>query len=369
MMSPALSQRILIMAGGTGGHVYPALAVAEDLRRRGYGVTWLGTRKGIEARVVPEKNIPILFIASVGVRGKGIVNACLAPWIMLKGFLQTLVILLRVKPAVVLGMGGFVSVPGGIASWILRKPLVIHEQNAVAGTANRLLSHFALRVLTGFDHVLPKGERVGNPVRREIAQLPPKAIERAPGSRLNVLVLGGSLGAQAINEVLPLALKQFTLGQRPKVWHQTGSTTYESTLALYQQQQLVIDGEQLKVTAFIDDMASAYAWADLILCRAGAITLAEVMCVGLPAILVPLPNAIDDHQSKNAGQLSDAGAVIVVPQSQLSADGLTALLVSLATDTARLQRMVRAARELAMPDAAKQVADICLEVSRGGACG
>jgi UDP-N-acetylglucosamine--N-acetylmuramyl-(pentapeptide) pyrophosphoryl-undecaprenol N-acetylglucosamine transferase len=369
MMSPALPQRILIMAGGTGGHVYPALAVAEDLRRRGYGVTWLGTRKGIEARVVPEKNIPILFIASVGVRGKGLINAVIAPWVMLKGFLQTLVILLRVKPAVVLGMGGFVSVPGGIASWLLRKPLVIHEQNAVAGTANRLLSYFARRVLSGFDKVFPKGERVGNPVRREIAQLPPKAIERAPGSRLNVLVLGGSLGAKAINDVFPLALKQFSPAVRPRVWHQTGSTTYEATLALYQQQQLVIDGEQLKVTAFIDDMASAYAWADLILCRAGAITLAEVMCVGLPAILVPLPNAIDDHQSKNAGQLSDAGAVIVVPQSQLSADGLAALLVSLATDTARLQRMARAARALAMPDAAKQVADICLDVSRGGARG
>jgi len=365
MMAPAKSsEQILIMAGGTGGHVYPAVAVAENLRRRGYGVSWLGTQQGLEARVIPEKKFPIYFMTSVGVRGKGLMNALLAPLMMLKGLWESALVIRRVKPIAVLGMGGFVSVPGGIASWLMRKPLVIHEQNAIAGTANRLLSRLATRVLTGFSEVLVQGERVGNPVREDIAQLSPKIISTDINRPVNLLILGGSLGAKAINDVLPSVLKQFSAQQRPQVWHQTGKTNYDATLALYESQPLEIDDKQLRVSAYIEDMAAAYRWADLVLCRAGAMTLAEIACAGLPSILVPLPNAIDDHQNKNAQQFADHGAAIILPQSQMNRDQLLALLVSLTIDKARLQRMAWEAKKLAQPQAAQQVADICLSIAR-----
>lgn len=359
----ASQQQILIMAGGTGGHVYPALAVAEVLRRRGYGITWLGTRKGIEARVVPEKNFPIRFITSTGVRGKGVMNVFMAPFVMLKGLCESVAVIARVKPIAVLGMGGFVSVPGGIASYVLGKPLIIHEQNAVAGSANRLLSHLATRVLTGFADVFEQGERVGNPVREEIARLPLKALPFDISNRrpMNILVLGGSLGAKAINDVLPAVLKNFPSATVPNVWHQTGKTTYAATLALYQKEQLTIDGLQLRVCEFIDDMAAAYTWADLVLCRAGAITLAELACAGLPSILVPLPGAIDNHQYKNAQQLADEGAAILLPQHEMSTETLLSLLVSLVVDAQRLQGMAHEAKALAEPHAAQRVAEICLE--------
>lgn len=356
------AQSVLIMAGGTGGHVYPALAVAEELRQRGYTVNWLGTHKGIEARVVPANNFPIHYVTSVGVRGKNFLDVLAAPFMMLKGLYEAMVVIRRVKPMVVLGMGGFVSVPGGLASCLLRKPLVIHEQNAVAGSANRLLSHVATRVLTGFRDVLAEGERVGNPVRKEIAQLPLKVLpfEINTARPLNLLVLGGSLGAKAINDVLPAALKQFSVAQRPQVWHQTGKTTYSATLALYQQEQLDIDGKHLRVCEFIDDMAAAYSWADLVLCRAGAITLAEVACAGLPAVLVPLPTAIDNHQHKNAEQLADEGAAVLLPQATMTTQTLFVLLASLLGDQPRLRAMVHETRTLAEPQAAQRVAEICL---------
>jgi len=363
---------ILVMAGGTGGHVYPALAVAEVLQQHGYAVTWLGTRKGLEARVVPEKNIPIVFITSAGVRGKGLAEMLTAPFMMLKGLYESIAVITRVKPVAVLGMGGFVSVPGGIASWLMRKPLVIHEQNAVAGSANRLLSHLAARVLSGFPEVFAQGERVGNPVRKDIAQLPFKVLpfEMTINRPLNILVIGGSLGAKAINDVLPAVVKQFPAAMMagsavPNVWHQTGKTTYAATLALYQKEKVTIDGKQLRVSEFIEDMAAAYTWADLVLCRAGAITLAEIACAGLPSILVPLPNAIDNHQYKNAQQFADEGAAILLPQQEMSADTLLATLVSLASDHKRLHRMAHDAKALAEPNAAQRVADICLEEGMG----
>jgi UDP-N-acetylglucosamine--N-acetylmuramyl-(pentapeptide) pyrophosphoryl-undecaprenol N-acetylglucosamine transferase len=302
------------------------------------------------------------------VRGKGLVNAITAPFLILQGLWESMCVIRRVKPIAVLGMGGFVSVPGGIASWLLRKPLVIHEQNAVAGTANRLLSHFSTRVLTGFSDVFAEGEYVGNPVRQEIAQLPQKLISTDTNKPINILVLGGSLGAKAINEVLPGVLKIFSEkdsieNQRPNVWHQTGKTTYEATLVLYQQQALVIDGKKIKVSAFIEDMAAAYQWADLVLCRAGAMTLAEVACARLPSILVPLPNAIDDHQNKNAQQFVDEGASILLPQNKMTTESLLSLLVSLSADKTRLQAMASEAKILAKPHAAQRVADICLHVA------
>jgi UDP-N-acetylglucosamine--N-acetylmuramyl-(pentapeptide) pyrophosphoryl-undecaprenol N-acetylglucosamine transferase len=260
-------------------------------------------------------------------------------------------------------MGGFVSVPGGLAAWLLRKPLIIHEQNAVAGSANRLLRHFAKRVLTGFSSVFVDGERVGNPVRKEIALLPLKGLLFDMNSKrpLNMLVIGGSLGAKAINDVLPSLLKRFPSSNLPDVWHQTGKTTYEATLALYEKEKLVIDGKHLRVTEFINDMAAAYAWADLVLCRAGAITLAEIACAGLPSILVPLPGAIDNHQYKNAEQFADEGAAILLPQNKLSADGLFAIVMSLVSDHKKLHHMSHEAKQLAEPHAAQRVAEICLQ--------
>lgn len=352
---------VLIMAGGTGGHVYPAIAVAEALRQRGVGVMWLGTEKGLEARVVPERDFPITFITSVGVRGKGVLNALKAPWLMMKGLLESLQLIHRVQPVSVLGMGGFVSVPGGIASWLLRKPLLVHEQNAIAGTANRLLCRVAKQSLQGFDGALPGGVYTGNPVRREITALQPRAVSTDIGTPLNLLVLGGSLGAKPINDVLPHVLRQLSPAQRPHIWHQTGKTTYDETVALYKQQQLVINGEQLKVVPYIEDMASAYRWADLVLCRAGAMTLAEIACAGLPAMLVPLPHAIDDHQNRNAEYVVQHGAALLLPQASMTVEHLLSQLTALSLDRARLQRMAQASRLLAKPQAAERVADLCLD--------
>lgn len=364
-MTQPVSQQVLIMAGGTGGHVYPAIAVAEVLRERGYGITWLGTHKGLEARVVPARGFPVQFITAVGVRGKGVVNLVKAPFLMLKGLVESFGVIRRVKPVVVLGMGGFVTVPGGLASWLLRKPLVIHEQNAVAGTANRLLAHFAKQVLTGFPDVFDDGEETGNPVRAEITRLTHRTISVQSHPALHVLVLGGSLGARALNEVLPSVLKQ--LSADVYVHHQTGPATHETTLALYQQAGIAVDGQRLKVEAYIEDMASAYEWADLVLCRAGAITLAEIACAGLPSILVPLPQAIDDHQNVNAAHFVDEGAAILMPQASLSATVLAQKITSLANDRRELAGMAREARQLARPQAAQRVADICLQTGRSGA--
>ena len=362
---------VMIMAGGTGGHVYPALAVAEELRARGVGVLWLGTRNGLEARVVPEKQFTIEFIESVGVRGKGIMNALKAPFIMLQGVLQARRAIARIQPVSVLGMGGFVSVPGALACWLMRKPLIIQEQNAIAGTANRLLNRLATRHLQGFDGALRHGETTGNPVRHDIAALPARNSFQANNVQANsvqhnaaplrLLVLGGSLGAKPINVVLPPSLKQLLPTRQIQVLHQTGKTTYEETLALYRAQGIAIDGEHVRVMPYIEDMASAYRWADLVLCRAGAMTIAELTCVGLPSILVPLPHAIDDHQNKNAEAVIQHGAALRLPQAEMTTDSLVNVLSSLHVDRARLQQMANCARRLGKPRAAQHVADICLQ--------
>lgn len=360
-MSLQTPATVLIMAGGTGGHVYPALAVAEYLRDCGYGVHWLGTKKGLEARVVPARGFPIAFITSVGVRGKGLWNLLLAPFSMAKGLWEAMGALRVVKPVAVLGMGGFVSVPGGIASWLLRKPLVIHEQNAVAGSANRVLNRLARRSLQGFPGALPGAERVGNPVRKEIAALHQQARSFVPGHPIHLLVLGGSLGAKAINDVLPFMIKQLPPQTPLRIWHQTGESTYEATQTLYQQLGLVVDGERVRVSAYIEDMAAAYRWADVMLCRAGAMTLAELTCAGLPALLVPLPNAIDDHQRKNAEYLAERGAALLMPQQQMTADDLLQTLTALTIDVSRLQAMARASHQAAQVQATRQVAERCLQ--------
>ncbi|OZY83924.1 undecaprenyldiphospho-muramoylpentapeptide beta-N-acetylglucosaminyltransferase [Cellvibrio mixtus] len=361
--------QVLIMAGGTGGHVFPALAVADELRTRGAQINWLGTARGIEARLVPAANIPLHFISVEGVRGRGVSGLLKAPFLIVYALLQSLRIILRIKPDVVIGFGGFASGPGGLAAVLTRTPLVIHEQNAVAGTTNRLLAKIANRVVAAFPNAfIGRSEQevkvVGNPVRQQIQQLgaaSPRYQARADQHvPLRLLVLGGSLGAKAINELVPEAMSHVPVNLRPQILHQTGKNHAEATLALYMQHQV-----NAKVDAFIDDMAAAYAWADVVICRAGALTVSELMMAGVAAILIPLPSAIDDHQTFNAKNLTDAGAGIALVQKDLTAAKLAALLLTELADRDHLRSMAEKAQQLAKPDSARDVADICEEVARG----
>jgi UDP-N-acetylglucosamine--N-acetylmuramyl-(pentapeptide) pyrophosphoryl-undecaprenol N-acetylglucosamine transferase len=347
------------MAGGTGGHVFPALAVADVLIRKGVGVQWLGTARGIEAELVPQAGIPLNFVQVSGLRGKGLLAQIVAPLVLLRSLVQALNLIKRLRPACVLGLGGFASGPGGVAAWLLRVPLVIHEQNAVPGTTNRLLAYLAKLILLGYPDALrgPNVRFVGNPVRRAIAALaPPERRWAGRVGQLRLLVLGGSLGAKPINTVVPAAVAAMAPALRPEILHQTGRAHATETAALYKELQL-----EARVEPFIEDMAAAYAWADVVLCRAGALTVAELAAVGLGALLVPLPHAIDDHQTFNARWLTDHRAGVLVRQDELSAAGLAKQLGELAAQPQELLAWARAARSLAKPDAAEQVAQVCCE--------
>ncbi len=353
---------VLIMAGGTGGHVFPALAVASELTALGVPVSWLGTRRGLEARVVPAAGYPLHRIRVTGLRGKGVLRLLLAPFMLLLAMLQSLVVFLRIRPAAVLGMGGFTAGPGGVVAWLLRRPLLIHEQNSVPGTTNRLLAPLARQVLEGFPGSLPARYRprhIGNPVRAEIAALP------APGERmrgreggLRLLVVGGSLGAQVLNRTVPEAVALLQDSLALEIRHQTGRAE-ESVV----RERYAALGCPARAEAFIEDMAEAYAWADLVVCRAGALTIAELAAAGLPAILVPFPHATDDHQTGNAAYLADAGAAILLPQPELNDEVLARELQRLGGDREVLLAMANRARELAVTDAAQQVARLCLEAA------
>lgn len=355
---------VMVMAGGTGGHVFPALAVAEELRNRGARIEWLGTPRGIENTLVPAAQIPLHHIRVEGVRGRGVAGLLKAPFLILGALTQAMNILRKVKPDVVIGFGGFASGPGGVAARLLGKPLVIHEQNAVAGTTNRLLSKIATVVLAAFDGAYKSEivvKTVGNPVRQVIANLPEPGVrfgQREVDRPLHLLVLGGSLGAKAINELVPQALAKLPVMQRPQVRHQSGKNHVEATIASYMQHQV-----NAKVDAFVDDMAGAYAWADIVICRAGALTVSELMAAGAAALLIPLPTAIDDHQSFNAAILTRAGAGIAVAQRELTADKLASLLSDQLREPNYLKTMAINARALALPQAAQTVADICVEVA------
>ncbi|MBI5041134.1 MAG: undecaprenyldiphospho-muramoylpentapeptide beta-N-acetylglucosaminyltransferase [Gammaproteobacteria bacterium] len=354
------------MAGGTGGHVFPALAVADELRRAGQPVLWLGTQEGLEAKVVPAAGLPMAWISVRGLRGKGVLRVLSAPFMLAGALWQAGRVLLHARPRAVLGMGGFVTGPGGFMAWLLRRPLLIHEQNSVAGLTNRLLAPLATRVLVAFPGVLSgalpvsvKPIHTGNPVRGAITQvMPPRERLGMRAGRPRLLVLGGSLGAQALNETLPQALAQLPLEQRPEVRHQAGAKHVDAARAAYQRAAV-----EAQVDAFVDDMAAAYAWADLVVCRAGALTIAELTAVGVAAILVPYPHAVDDHQTGNARYLVNAGAALLIPQAELNADGLAALLRDVCADRARLLRMAEAARALAHPEAARVVAEHCLQLA------
>lgn len=355
-----MGKRFLIMAGGTGGHVFPALATAKKLQEQGYEVQWLGSRGGMEERLVREHHIPLSLIAVSGLRGKGKLAIIGAPAKLLRAVFQATAIIRRSQIDCVIGMGGFASGPGGLAAWMLRKPLVIHEQNAVAGMTNRVLARFASTVLEAFPKSFGPAvvtRLTGNPVRPELTRLPPPT-ERLSGREgpLRVLVLGGSLGAQAINQCVPEALATLGESQRPQVHHQAGERNQLETLSVYEERQVKAD-----VVAFIGDMSKAYAWADLVVCRAGALTIAELCAAGVAAILVPFPHAVDDHQTLNGRYMVDGGAALMVSQSELKPEKLAATLIELAADRPRLLKMAEAARKLARPDATERVVNYCLE--------
>ncbi|HEY6720642.1 MAG TPA: undecaprenyldiphospho-muramoylpentapeptide beta-N-acetylglucosaminyltransferase [Burkholderiales bacterium] len=348
----------MIMAGGTGGHVFPGLAVAHYLREAGWRVVWLGARTGMEATLVPKHGYEMAWVSFSGLRGKGPATLFLLPTKLLLAFWQSARAILAARPDVVLGMGGYMSFPGGMMAALLGKPLVVHEQNSVPGLANRVLASVADRVLCAFPGALKRGTVTGNPVRPEIAAI------AAPESRyversgpLRVLVVGGSLGAKALNDVVPRAIALIPDAQRPLVTHQSGVQHVESLRQAYSAADV-----SAKVPAFIEDMAAAYAEADLVVCRAGATTVAEIAAVGVASILVPYPHAVDDHQTANARLLTDAGAAVLLPQSELSAERLAGLLAGF--DRVRLTDMARRARSFARPDATSAVAMACAELAR-----
>lgn len=357
---------IMIMAGGTGGHVFPGLAVATTLRRRQHAVVWIGTQRGLESTVVPENGFDIDWITISGIRRRGLSAWLAAPFRIAFSVAQALCIFHRRKPGAVLGFGGFVSGPGGIAAWLTRRPLLIHEQNAIAGTTNRLLSRVAKQVFEAFPDSFPAridAEWIGNPVRREIAALPPPG-ERAIAAsqrRIRLLVLGGSRGAQALNRVLPEAVEVLADSLRPEIRHQSGAAANE-TAARYA--ELGVDAS---VEPFISDMADAYGWADLVVARAGALTVAELAACGVGAILVPFPYAVDDHQTENARRFVAAGAAVLLPERDLDATRLGSELEGLLSDRACLLQMAEKARSQARPDAAEQLADACLRHAGGAA--
>jgi UDP-N-acetylglucosamine--N-acetylmuramyl-(pentapeptide) pyrophosphoryl-undecaprenol N-acetylglucosamine transferase len=348
-----MNRTILIMAGGTGGHIYPGLAVADALRAQGWNVVWLGAPNSMEAELVPKHGYPVAWVNFSGVRGKGLLRLLTLPFTLLRALGQSAVAIFRHRPDVVLGMGGYITMPGGLMAAILRRPLVIHEQNSIAGLSNKVLAKLAVRVLSGFPGVLKRTEWCGNPVRADIAALPePQARYAARNGKLNVLVVGGSLGAQALNEALPKALAMLGEQERPNVLHQTGKKHFEAVQALYAQA-----GVKADIRSFLDDMANQYARADLVICRAGALTIAELAAAGVASVLIPFPSAVDDHQTHNARFLSEQGAAVLLPQNELSAEKLAQLLREMSRD--KLQAMAQAARCLARSDATQQVAQVC----------
>lgn len=357
-------RRALIMAGGTGGHVIPALSLARALQAKGVAVEWLGSPRGIENRLVPEAGIPLHCIDVAGLRGNGAAGWLTAPGRLTRAIVQARRIIERYDPQLVVGLGGFASGPGGLAAWLSRRPLVIHEQNAVAGMTNQALSRLATRVYAAFPGAFRKAGKahrevvIGNPVRDDIAALgiAPRRAEAMRGRRLRLLVVGGSLGAVALNECLPNALARVDDMQRPEVRHQAGRGKEEATRQGYDKAHV-----EAEVSDFIDDMAAAYDWADVVVCRAGALTVAELAAAAKPALFVPFPHAVDDHQTANARHLVEAGAARLIPQTTLSAEGLAETLASV-LDPDVLATMAGAARACAHLDAVERLVAGCLEI-------
>lgn len=371
----AATRTLLVMAGGTGGHVFPGLAVAHAMRAEGWHVVWLGNATGMEATLVPQHGIPMEFVRFGGLRGKGLRTKLMLPFNLLRACADSLRILRRIKPDVVLGMGGYITFPAGIMTALSGRALVMHEQNSVAGLANKVLAKFARRVLVAFPGALPKGEWTGNPIREEVINVAPPAQRYAARSgALRLLVVGGSLGAAALNETVPKALAQLPADARPHVVHQAGAKHMEALRANYAAAGLTslaaaaaavtpISAQEgvsrsIELVPFIDDIATAYAQADVVICRAGAMTIAEIAAVGVAALFVPFPFAVDDHQTGNAAFLADQGAAVLIQQRDLDATRLANWLAGLTRAT--LAEMAEKARALAKPDATAQVARVCM---------
>ena len=354
--------KVMIMAGGTGGHVYPAMAVAEYLTELNTNIVWLGTKKGLEADVVPKKGYPLLFLDVKGVRGKSFISKLISPLIIIRAIIQSIKIIRQQKPDVVLGMGGFVSGPGGIAAYLLRVPLCIHEQNAIAGLTNKLLRPFASIVLQAFPGSFNGASNVitvGNPVRKSILTLSEKNDE-ASGSNdeINILIVGGSLGARTLNRVVPKVLKEISLTKKINIKHQTGKKNFSETEKNYHDVDL--DGD---IVPYIDDIAMAYRWADLVICRSGAMTISELAIVGIASILIPYPYAVDDHQTMNARYLSDHGYAILIRESDLSESVLKNAINKLTKSKDYLKTIAESVKTLGMPKATSAVAEKCLELA------
>lgn len=353
---------VMIMAGGTGGHIFPGLAVAEALRARGVPVVWLGAQGGMENRIVPERGIHMFTLPVKGLRGKGIGQRLLAPWMLARATIAAWRTLRRLDPGCVVSFGGYAAGPGGMVARWQRRPLLVHEQNRIAGLTNRVLAKRAQKVLVGFADAFPAEvvtEWTGNPVRAEIAKLAPPAERFAQhGAVPRLLVLGGSLGAQTLNQGLPNVLARIPENRRPEVWHQCGVAHVEATQAAYKRGHI-----DARVVPFITDMAAAYAWADLVVCRAGALTLAELAAAGLGAILLPYPHAVDDHQTRNAEGFVAAGAAELVQDRDFDSTRFAGLLERLLRDPDKRLEMANAARSLAKPDAAAVIAQRCMEVA------
>ena len=358
---------VMILAGGTGGHVFPALAVAKQIEKQSIPIIWVGTKRGIEAKIVPDAGYKIEWISVNGLRGKNFATYFMAPFKLALASLQVTWLLLKHRPCAVLGMGGFVAGPGGLIAALLRKPLIIHEQNAIAGLTNRILAPFAKRILTGFPSTFVRNnvEVLGNPVRAEISAIQRQHDIADPIDRpLRILIFGGSLGAQALNETVPAALAQMVKVHpaelHPEVWHQTGENKYRFT-----QEQYASNKIQARVDAFIDNMQEAYAWADLVICRAGAITVAELSVAGLGAIFIPYPYAVDDHQTANATALVNAGAAVMIAEKQLTTNKLASVINDLLNNRAKLKAFASAASAFAKPHAANDVAKVCIQACFG----
>lgn len=361
---PVKNCRYLIVAGGTGGHIFPAMAVAKELLACGSHVSWLGTEHGMEQGIVAAENIPLHTIAMKGFRGKGGLQKLLTPLLLCLSVFQAMKVIRQTRSSVIVGFGGFVAAPGGIAARLLGKKLIIHEQNAVAGSTNRLLNKLAHQTLEAFPKTLPNASHVGNPIRANIVNLINKKIDKEVASSissLNIMVMGGSLGAKAINDIAPKAFS-YLLTETSKintslvvnVWHQTGKGKKDAVTTAYETLQM-----SARVEEFIDDVAAAYAWADIIICRAGALTVSEITVASVPAVFIPLPSAIDNHQYHNAQWLVENGAACLIEQKQLTAESLSQLLLKLASNNNQLNHMREQLKKVALPNSTKKVADYC----------
>lgn len=363
---------LLVMAGGTGGHIFPGLAVAEKLKNEGWTIHWLGTADRMEADIVPANGFEISFITISGLRNKNLMAWLKLPFKLTNSLLQALRVIKKIQPDVVLGMGGYASAPGGLAAWLMKKPLVVHEQNASAGLTNRLLARIATKVCCAFPQAFQKNinaQVVGNPLRASIGKK--TVIEnnaKLAKASHNILVIGGSLGAQILNQTVPQSFAVLVRGNHTNndalpfnIWHQTGKGNQESVAEAYNQQNLV--NEQVTVTAFIDDIASAYQWADVVICRAGALTVSELAMAAKPAIFIPLPHAVDDHQTKNAQYIVSRGGAVLMKQKDLTSERLAEQLIELFSDPKILKQMAQSAFAAADAEATNKVADICQQLA------